>query len=79
MTTFADGLIVKKPHQNAPDFVKARVSIKKDEFLKWLEPQQKEWINLDLKESKGGKLYFAVDNWQPNNEYDQNDNQSQHP
>ncbi len=62
---FIDGLIVKEPHPNAPDFVKAKLSIKREEMISWLQSQTGEWINADIKESRAGKWYAAVDNWQP--------------
>jgi hypothetical protein len=65
---FPDGIIVKKPHANAPDFVKAKLSLKKDELIAWLQKQEGEWINLDLKESKNGKYYVSIDDWKPNSE-----------
>ena len=33
---FADGLIAKHPGENAPDFVKAKLSFKLDEFKQWV-------------------------------------------
>jgi hypothetical protein len=68
---FVDGLFVKAPHENAPDFVKAQISIKVEDLGKWLRSKYKEslanegWINLDVKESKGGKWYAAVSNYKP--------------
>jgi hypothetical protein len=63
---FADGMIVKKPHQNAPDFVKATVSFKMKEFVEWGRLHHKEgWVNVQIKESKGGKLYAALDTFTP--------------
>jgi hypothetical protein len=64
---FADGLRVSKPHENAPDFVKGRISIKRETLIDWLNKQQGTYINLDIKESKSGNLYAAVDNWKPKN------------
>jgi len=68
-TQFVDGLIVKAPHPNAPDFVKAQISIKVEDLGKWLREQykagNKEWINVDVKESKGGKWYAAVSTFKP--------------
>lgn len=61
---FAPGFIVKPPRDNAPSYVKASVSIKRDEFIAWLRGQG-EWVNLDIKESQGGKLYAAVNMWKP--------------
>ncbi|MDG2072664.1 MAG: hypothetical protein P8J55_13295 [Pseudomonadales bacterium] len=62
---FIDGLIVKAPHRNAPDFVKAKLSIKREEMIGWLQQQSGEWINADIKESRAGKWYAAIDNWKP--------------
>jgi len=64
---FVDGLIVKAPHEKAPDFVKAGISIKREDLIKWLQAETDEWINLQVKESgKTGKWYAAVDDWKPN-------------
>jgi len=63
---FIPGLIVKAPNEKAPEFVKLRLSIKREELLEWLQSQSGEWINADVKESRGGKLYCAVDSWKPN-------------
>jgi hypothetical protein len=65
---FIDGLIVKAPHERAPDFVKAKLSIKRQELIAWLEDQDGEWINADVKESRGGKWYVSVDEWKPERE-----------
>ncbi len=62
---FVDGLIVKKPHPNAPDFVKGSLSIKREDLIKWLQQKQSEWINIDLKESQKGSWYAQVNDWQP--------------
>ena len=68
---FVDGLIVKKPHERAPDYVKASISIKVEDLGKWLRAKYKagdEWVNIDLKESKGGKWYAAVSTYKPKDE-----------
>lgn len=57
---FVNGLIVKAPHQNAPDFVKCAISIKVADLKEWLAGKEDEWVNIDVKESKGGKWYAAV-------------------
>jgi hypothetical protein len=65
---FVDGLIVKAPHPNAPDFVKASISIKVADLGVWLREKHKageEWVNVDVKESKGGKWYAAVSTFKP--------------
>lgn len=61
---FIPGLIVKAPHERAPDFVKASISIKVEELGQYLREQYKngkEWVNVDVKVSKNGKWY-AVEN-----------------
>lgn len=65
---FVDGLIAKAPNQGAPDYVKARLSIKRAELAAWLASQPGDWINVEVKESKAGKWYAAVDTWKPDGE-----------
>jgi hypothetical protein len=65
---FVDGLIVKAPHEKAPDFVKACISIKVEDLGKWLREKYKagnEWVNIDVNESKGGKWYAKVSTFKP--------------
>ena len=63
---FADGFICKPPHQNAPDFVKAGISVKVGEAKAFLDQHQSNgWVNLQLKQSKGGKLYLELDTFKP--------------
>lgn len=64
-TNFINGLIVKAPNPKAPDFVKASLSIKREELIAWLQAQQGEWINADVKVSRNGKWYCAVNEWKP--------------
>jgi len=64
---FVDGFFVKAPRAGAPDFVKGSVSLKREEFMRWVAAQEGEWINLDVKESaKSGKWYAQVNDWKPN-------------
>lgn len=64
---FADGLIFKGPRENAPDFVKGSLSIKVEEFKQFLDAHVTNagWVNLDIKESKGGKLYCELNTYKP--------------
>lgn len=62
---FIDGLMAKKPHENAPDFMKASISIKRADLIAWLQGRDDEWINADVKESKGGKWYAALNDYKP--------------
>lgn len=63
---FINGLIVKAPNENAPEYVKAKLSIKRDELIAWLQSESGEWINADVKVSQGGKWYCQIDSWKPN-------------
>jgi hypothetical protein len=65
MTTpiFVDGLMVKPPHEKAPEFVKGKISIKREALIHWLEGQGGDWINLDIKVGKSGKWYAQVNEW----------------
>lgn len=62
---FIDGLIAKAPHERAPEYVKAKLSLKRAALIAWLQQQDGEWINADIKVSQSGKWYAAVDDWKP--------------
>lgn len=62
---FVGGLLAKSPHEKAPEYVKARLSIKREELIAWLQTERGEWINADVKVSQNGKWYVAVDDWKP--------------
>jgi len=71
MNEFIDGLIVRRPHENAPDFIKAKISIKREALIKWLQKHNDEWINGDIKVSRENKLYVQVNDWKPNKQQDE--------
>jgi hypothetical protein len=65
---FAKGFFFERPHQNAPDFVRGKMSIKVSEAVEWLEANKSErgYVNLDLLLAKDGeKLYFVKNEWVP--------------
>ena len=62
-TIFPDGIIARQPHANAPDFVKCSISIARESAIKWLQAQTGEWVNLDVKESRAGRWYCAVNDY----------------
>ena len=62
---FVPGLFFKPPHENAPDFVIAKGSIKVADLAAFLSQQTGEWVNFDLKRSRDGKPYAAIDDWKP--------------
>ena len=61
------GLFFKDKHENAPDFVMCKGSIKIADLAAWLQKQEGEWVNFDLKRSRDGKPYASVDDWKPSN------------
>ena len=62
---FIPGLFFKDKHENAPDFVICKGSIKVADLVQFLSTVDGEWVNFDLKRSKDGKPYAAVDDWKP--------------
>ena len=70
---FVDGLNVFTPSDNAPDWIKADMVINPTKLVKWLEQNDqylKEGkhgleIRLQIKQSAQGKLYAAVDTYEP--------------
>ena len=70
---FVEGLIVKLPDDNAPDFVKLKLSIKLDEFGPWVANQKSndpaiEWLNIEIKEGRSGKWYAERNMWKPSDD-----------
>lgn len=62
--TFPQGLMVKQPRPGAPEFIRGSLSIKRSEFINWLQTECiEDWVNLDLKVSKGDKWYAQVNTW----------------
>ena len=63
---FIAGLIAKAPNEKAPQYVKAKLSIKREELIAWLQSKEGDWINADIKVSAKGNWYVQVDSWKPN-------------
>jgi len=63
---FIQGMIVKAPNDNAPEYVKAKLSFRVKEMIAFLQTIDDEWLNADIKISQGGKWYAERDNWKPN-------------
>lgn len=78
-TQFINGLTVKAPNERAPEYVKAKLSIKRADLISWLQGQTGDWINADIKVSQGGKWYAAVDTWKPEGKQDSAPRQRQAP
>ncbi len=62
---FVDGLIIKAPNDKTPDFIKMQISINRKSLGNWLRAETDEWISIDIKESRAGKLYASVNEWKP--------------
>jgi len=64
---FADGFILKAPHEKAPEWVKGSLSINVAEAIAFLEKNKdtKGWVNLDLKVGKSNKWYVQKNDWKP--------------
>lgn len=68
MTTekkFIDGMRYNEPREKAPAWVKGHISVNAAQFLPFMEANQDErgWLNIDIKESKGGKLYLELNTY----------------
>lgn len=62
------GFFAKKPHERAPGFVKASVSVKVDEAIAFLQSNtnSKGYVNFELNESKEGNYYLRHNDYEPN-------------
>ena len=65
MKDFIDGLFVKQPRENAPEFVKGSLAISVEKFIPYLQSKAnaKGYVNIDLLESKEGMLYAKLNDW----------------
>lgn len=63
----ATGFFFERPREGAPDFVKGRLSIQVEKAIELLNTHKNEkgYVNLQLLNSKEGKLYLTVDTWKP--------------
>tara|TARA_R100001015_G_C4504965_1_gene78368 strand:- start:54 stop:287 length:234 start_codon:yes stop_codon:yes gene_type:complete len=62
---FASGFSFKR-NETAPEFVVGRQSIKVDEAVAFLTSHAKNgWVNLDIKQAKGGNYYCELDTYEP--------------
>lgn len=65
MSDFPEGIFFKLPNQNAPEFVKGKISINREKLISYLESMSDDWLNYDVKVSREGKPYLALDTWKP--------------
>lgn len=71
---FIDGMSVRRPSEKAPDFIKANISVNVEKFIKFANEHKnvKGWIDIDLKKSKEGKLYLALNEFKPKSKVESN-------
>ena len=68
---FADGFIFKR-NEKAPDFVVGGISIKVEDAVAFLKKHDKNgWVNLQVKNSQGGKYYMELDTFEPKQQQQQ--------
>lgn len=62
---FADGARFERPNSTAPEFIKGKLSFNADTFTSFLNKHKniRGYVNLDLKQSKEGKLYLELNDW----------------
>jgi hypothetical protein len=62
---FADGFIFKRS-EKAPDFVVGSISVKVEDAVAFLKKHDKNgWVNMQIKNSQGGKYYMELDTFEP--------------
>ena len=66
---FPKGIRFYEPSERAPKFIRGSISVNVNEFFLWAEQHKNErgYLNLDVKESKGGKVYVDLNTYQPGN------------
>lgn len=63
---FVDGLMFRDPKENAPAFIKGRLSANVKKLCEFLQKHDNNgWVNFDLKQSTKGTMYFQLDTWKP--------------
>lgn len=64
---FIEGMRFSEPRSRAPVWIKGHISVSVAKFLDFAQANMDErgWLNIDMKESKGGKIYLELDTWKP--------------
>ena len=65
---FMEGFFAAKPRKGKPDWIKATVDVDLDSAIAFLEKKKSDGeqkIQFEVRESKGGKFYAAIDHWTP--------------
>lgn len=64
---FPDGIYFNEKHEKAPDFIRGGIGFQVDKAIKWLQENADHdgRVKLDIKVSKGGKIYLSKNDWKP--------------
>lgn len=63
---FCKGMYVRRPSQNAPEFVIANLTLDRAELIAWLNEQPTDKVRVDVLASRTKDSWFvAVNNWKP--------------
>jgi hypothetical protein len=67
---FVDGMMFRNPNPQAPAFIKGDISVNVEKFKDFCVKNadytsEKGWLNITLKESRGGAMYFELNTWKP--------------
>jgi len=70
---YVKGLSLKKPHPNAPDFVRFKGSINLPKLREWLKEQKEagnisgDWVNFDVADpwEDDDRYNISLDTWKP--------------
>lgn len=69
LSKFPDGLRFWPRRENAPDFIQGSISVDPVKFVAWMKENKDkmsgEYFNFDVKLSREGKLYTAVNDFKP--------------
>lgn len=62
---FGEGIYYDLPVK-APEFVKGKITIEVDKFVEFIKKHRNgDFVRLDVKQSKAGKLYLELNTWKP--------------
>lgn len=70
-TNFPQGFYVERPSENAPDFVKCKISVKVETAIEWLQANKNErgYVNLDVLSARDtNKLYLKFNEYKKEEE-----------
>lgn len=70
VSKLVDGMFLWPVHKNAPKFVKLDISFRAEQFIEYLKDNvdDKGYVRVTVKESKEGKIYAVLNNYEPSME-----------